>query len=271
MIKLTGNARTDAGLKRENNQDSFLLDNDRGLFVVADGMGGAASGEVASRLVVDSIRDYINSYIDQPIELADRYDFYDGELSDRANTLIQSIHLANEVVFQASHREGPDKGMGSTLAALMADGENVLAANAGDSRIYRYRGGELERLTQDHRFSEDSAFAGMIDPEATIMTTMGATLTRAMGVRERLKLDVHRPALEVGDMFLICSDGLSDMVKEDMISKVLGLERSLEQKTSDLVELALAAGGRDNVTVILVEAAASGMLKGLFNKLTKNN
>jgi len=267
MAKLTGVGKSDLGLKRANNEDSFAVENDLGLYLVADGMGGAASGELASRLVAETVVEYIRRYLDKPLEDKERYDHFDGQLSARANTLLQAVHLANGLVYEASHRNDEHKGMGSTLSAVLQDNDQVLVLNVGDSRVFRLRDGLMERLTVDHRLAEDPKMKGVINPEATIMDSMGNTLTRAMGVRPEVDPDLHRLELLDGDLFLICSDGLSDMVQEEMIASVLQMERNLEQKAKDLIELALAGGGRDNVTVVICEPQTTGRLKGLFNRI----
>jgi protein phosphatase len=270
MVKLVGAGRTDVGLKRSNNEDSWFLDNDLGLYIVADGMGGAASGELASKMVVETIADYVRHYVRQAREDDQRFDYHDRKLSDRANTLMQAIHLANRLVFNAAHNHDAHQGMGSTLAALMCDEGDVLVANVGDSRIFRSRGPQFVRLTVDHRLADDPKMKGVIDPTATFMETMGHTLTRAMGVAEVVDADLTRLPVEEGDLYLLCSDGLTDMVNEDMIAKVLAMDRALEQKATDLVDLALAGGGVDNVTALLVGAGPSGLLKGLFSKFTRS-
>ena len=270
MRKLVGSARTDKGLKRENNEDSFLADDSLGLYLIADGMGGAAGGELASRLVTEAVGDYVRRYMEKPIFMSERYDFFDSRLSDRANTLMQAIYLANSLVFDAAQQEAGHKGMGSTLAAIMVDGENAFIVHVGDSRVYLSRSGRFVRLTVDHRLSDDPKMRGVIDPDATIMNDMGNILTRAMGIRDFVEPDFTSLPLVEGDLFLICSDGLSDMVEDEVITKVLAMDRSLDQKAKDLINLALAGGGRDNITLILVSAGATG-LKGLLNKITKGN
>ena len=267
-IRLSGLGVSNLGLRRSNNEDSFVVDEPAGLFLVADGMGGAASGELASRLVADTIAHYVRHYLDRPLEDADRFDFFEGGQTPRGNTLLQAIHMANSLVYDASHQDNEHKGMGSTVAVLLLDDDHVLAANVGDSRIFRQRGDRLERLTVDHRLLDDPKMKGVIDPTGTIVSTMGNTLTRAMGVRREVQPDIRRLAVEDGDLFLLCSDGLSDMVEEEMIARVLGMDRSLDQKAKDLIELALAGGGKDNVTVVLAAPQAAGRLKGLLNKIT---
>jgi len=258
-------------LKRENNEDSLFLDNALGLYLVADGMGGAASGEVASRLVAETVAGYVKRYVELPLENPTRFDSFNGSLSPRANTLMQGIHQANSLVFTKAKQETRHKGMGSTLAVLMEDEDKILVANVGDSRVFRSRKGQLDQLTVDHRLADDPKFKGMINPEATIMSTMGNTLTRAMGVRERVHPDLHQMSYQEGDVYLLCSDGLSDMVPVEMVAKILPMSSSPDVKAKDLIELALAGGGRDNVTVIVVQVFQEKGLKKLFNRLTSSS
>ena len=271
MLKLVGAARSNVGLKRSNNEDSFFFDSELGLFLVADGMGGAACGDLASRLVAETIADYYKHYVGANIESVDRFDFYDGRLSDKANTLMQAVYLANKLVFDAARQNENYGGMGSTLAALLADEDRILVVHVGDSRIYRARTNNFIRLTVDHRLTDDPKMRAMINPEATLFNDMGNILTRAIGVRENVDPDMRILPLEEGDVFLLCSDGLSDMVEDDMVAQVLSLDRSLEQKAQDLIDLALAGGGRDNVTVVLAAAEPRGRFKELLNKITKSN
>jgi serine/threonine protein phosphatase PrpC len=271
MTKWSGTVRTDIGLKRSNNEDSYFMDSEIGLFLVADGMGGAASGEVASKLVAETVGGYIRHYSDQPTESTDRFHFFDGQLSPRANTLMQAIHLANRMVFDTARDNPRHQGMGSTVAVILADGDTILAAHVGDSRIFRFRNGILERLTTDHRVADDPNVKRLVEADASILTDMGNTLTRAMGIRSVVEPDLARFSVEEGDIYLMCSDGLSDLVDEEMIADVLALTRSLDRKVRDLIELALANGGRDNITVLLAEPIQVGRLKGILNKITKNN
>jgi protein phosphatase len=268
MKKLVAAAGTHPGLKRSNNEDSHFIHDGLGLFVVADGMGGAASGEVASRIVVETMSDYVRRYGHQPQADGDRYHFHDEHLSPKANTLIQAILLSNAVVYESAHENRQHQGMGSTVAALLQDGDRVLIANVGDSRIFRHRETVLERMTIDHRFSDDPQFKNVIDPNSTMMASMGNTLTRAMGIKEMVAPDLNIQTFQDGDIYLLCSDGLTDMVAEDVIGTVLGLDRALQQKVDDLIELALAGGGRDNITVVIVQCVTTGRLKGLLDRLT---
>ncbi|MEW6262112.1 MAG: protein phosphatase 2C domain-containing protein [Thermodesulfobacteriota bacterium] len=267
MLKFTSAALSHPGLKRSNNEDCFVADETLGLFLVADGMGGAASGEVASKLASETVSHYFRHYADRDLEASQRFDYHNPDLSPRANTLLQAIFLANSLVHDTARKDERHKGMGSTLAVLMVDNNGILVVHVGDSRVYRSRDGELTRLTVDHRLADDLKLKGMVDPEGTIITRMGNTLTRSIGVRETVEPEVTFTSVMEGDLFLICSDGLSDMVQEEMVGKVLALERPLPKKAQDLIDLALAGGGRDNITAVLVSATAPGRLKSFFSKM----
>ena len=258
-------------MKRTNNEDAYYLADDIGLYLVADGMGGAARGEVASQMIAEAVGDYVRRYVDMDIGALDRYDFFDPRLSLRANTLMQAIHLANSLVYNSSIKGKDHKGMGSTVAAIMFDGDDLLVANVGDSRVYRSRPFELARLTDDHRLAHDPKMKGIIDPTSTMITNMGNVLTRAMGVSPDVEPDLSSLPYEEGDIFLLASDGLTDMVPDEMIAEVLQLERPLEKKVKDLIQLALANGGTDNVTVVLTEVTIPGRFEKFLNKITKSN
>ena len=268
MLKMVGAGKSNVGLKRSNNEDSFFWDDGLGLYLVADGMGGAASGELASRMTVDAVSGYVSRFVEKSLEDEERFDYYNPELTQKANTLMQGVHLANRWVYDASHKNDENSGMGSTLAALICDDDKVWALNVGDSRIFQSRKGKMVQLTTDHRLADDPKYRGLVNPEATIMSQMGATLTRAMGVHREVEPDIKPIPLQEGDLFLLCSDGLSDMVERDMIAKVLSLDRGIEQKSQDLIDLALAGGGRDNVTAVLAYVEPKGRLKSLLSRFT---
>jgi protein phosphatase len=269
--KLTGAARTDVGLRRENNEDAHLFDDALGLYLLADGMGGHAAGDVASRMVVETVSEYIRHFLDKPAGAPDRFPLRDETLSDRANTVLQAIQLANQVVHQAAENKKAYHGMGSTVVLLLADGKDLLLAHVGDSRAYRSRSGRLERLSVDHRLAEDPQFKGVIENyESTMIARIGHTLTRAMGVHPQVAPDIQRLEVLPGDLFLLCSDGLYDMVSAEMIAQVLAADEDLAAKSGQLVDLALAGGGKDNVTVILAEASGRGRkLKGLLSRISQ--
>ncbi|MBW1708899.1 MAG: serine/threonine-protein phosphatase [Deltaproteobacteria bacterium] len=272
MANLVGAACSDVGLNRDNNEDSFFFDDSLGLYLVADGMGGHAGGEVASSLVVQTITDYIKHFKDKPFEYPERYNIFDNDLSPASNTVLQAIHLANQVVNSSAQNNEDLHNMGSTLALIMTDGDDLTVAHVGDSRIFRHRGGELTRLTVDHRLSEDPQFKGVINYESTMVSTLGHTLTRAMGVKPEVMPDIRQMPFQDGDIYLLSSDGLTDMVSEEMIGQVLDLDENLDQKVQHLIELALAGGGMDNVTAVLAAAQPkTKSFRKLFNKIVKGN
>lgn len=266
MIHLLGAARTDVGLNRDNNEDSFFFDDDLGLYLVADGMGGHASGEVASAMVAQTVSTYIKHFMDKPDEDENRYRYRDPELSSLSNTILQAIHLATRVVYDAAQKDTAHHGMGSTLVMLMTEADELLIAHVGDSRAFRLRDGQLEQLTVDHNLSADPQFEGVINYDSTMVSAMGNTLTRAMGIKTEVMPDLNRFPIQGGDLYLICSDGLTDMATDEMIATVLSGSDSLKKKAGQLIELALAGGGKDNVTVVL---AQPGSKKHVFkNRLT---
>ncbi|MBW2092517.1 MAG: serine/threonine-protein phosphatase [Deltaproteobacteria bacterium] len=272
MAPLVGAARSDIGLVRENNEDAFFFDGSLGLYLVADGMGGHAAGEVASSMAMQTVADYIRHFKDKPSEDPERYQISNHDYSSLTNTVLQAIHLANQVVYNAAQNNIEQHDMGSTLALLMAEGNDLIIAHVGDSRVLRHRAGKLTRLTVDHRLSEDPQFMGVINYDSTMVSNLGHTLTRGIGVKADLMPEIVQTVFQDGDIYLLCSDGLTDMVSEDMIGQVLSMEEDLDKKAQHLVELALAAGGVDNVTVVLAAAVEpkSKTFKKFLSKIVKS-
>jgi len=267
---LVGAASSDVGLTREKNEDSFFFDDSLGLYLVADGMGGHNAGEVASALVTQTISDYISFFFKKPFEDPERYNFFDSDRSPVSNTVLQAIYLANQVVYTSAQNNKAQHNMGSTLVLIMAEGDDLLVAHVGDSRVFRHRAGELNRLTVDHRLSEDPQFKGVINYDSTVISSMGHTLTRAMGIKPEVMPEIMQTPLQEEDIYLLCSDGLTDMVSEEMIEQVLALDEDLDKKAHHLIELALAGGGVDNVTVVLAAVESKGKtFKKFFSKIVK--
>jgi PPM family protein phosphatase len=223
-------ALSDIGLEREGNEDSFL--DLPPLFVVADGMGGAEAGEVASRTVVE---------IFEEAEAA-------GELPDALEPTVQK---ANTRIYGMATEEPSRKGMGcTTIASYVADGR-VTTAHVGDSRLYRLRGGSLEQLTEDHSLVGGLVRLGQLTPEEAENHPQRSVILRAVGVEVKVEVDILNHDLEPGDVYLACSDGLSGMVRDEVMGETLGKFPSLAEAAQMLIELANAAGGRDNITVVL--------------------
>ncbi len=240
---------TDVGMKRKGNEDSYFLDDRMGLYVVADGMGGHLAGEVASKIVVDTIRDYMARFgrDKNPEEMEDA----DANLSKEANRLLASIRLANQAVHSMSEQKKAYTGMGSTVSAVYTNESGFVIANVGDSPIYLVHQGALEPVYTPHTVVAEQA---AMDPEAAgrLGEKFAHMLTRAMGVEATVAPSVFELQAWPGDIVVIASDGLTNMVNPDEIRKAVTAERP-EAACRSLVDLANSRGGDDNITVIILK------------------
>jgi len=236
LILVTAVGRTDPGLKRKHNEDAYTILENHHLFVIADGMGRHAAGEVASKLCVDAIAESFN---DGAKPNADA----DMGLSKRANRLRSAILLANERIYQQAHENDEYAGMGTTVVScyFSPNNQRVFIAHVGDSRCYRLRGKTLAQLTKDHTLGA-----------AGIQGKSSSVLSRAVGVEERVEVDVTTESPLPGDVYLLCSDGLSRMLSDEEIQATLLATRDLDAATAKLIEMANARGGRDNITTIVI-------------------
>jgi serine/threonine protein phosphatase PrpC len=244
-------AKTDPGLKRNHNEDYFSLVEDEQLFIVADGMGGHACGEVASKMAADVIREFYGRSKDDdstwPFKM-------DKALSYLENRLVVGIKLANQRIFEAASRDLRLKGMGTTVVLGQIAAERFYVAHVGDSRCYRVRTGEVKQLTRDHSLLEDykDARPEMSEEEQKKFPHKNV-ITRALGMRENVQVDVMSDDIKDGDVFLLCSDGLSGMLDNKKISEIFTGTKELEQAVAALIGAANAAGGSDNITVLALE------------------
>ena len=245
---------THVGCLRPNNEDAFRIDLDSGLFLVADGMGGHLSGEVASSMAVELIsRDYRRWLERQGKE---------GESGERLVTacrdaLLESIRRANEAIFVLSQGDPRHRGMGTTLVALAAADDGIVQFHVGDSRIYRLRDGQLFQLTEDHSWVAEQLRTGLLTEEEARLSKAKNVITRALGVVWDVELDVATYPRKEGDLYLLCTDGLSDAVPKEIIEDVLRTHiGDLETAAKALIDQALYSGGPDNVTVVLVGIGA---------------
>jgi serine/threonine protein phosphatase PrpC len=244
---------TDVGKKRRHNEDAYLLDVERGLFVVADGMGGHAAGEVASRITVESIQEFIAGTEEEhentwPFGFNNRY-------SLEGNRLTTAVEKANEKVMRAVQNRPELKGMGTTVVAALFDEDRVTLVHVGDSRAYLFRGHELKRLTDDHSWVQEQVNAGILSEDEAKSHPLKNVVTRALGGAAHVAVDLIEVPLTTGDRFLLCSDGLTGMVSDEEIVKHLGSDDPPDRAVRSLVELANERGGIDNITAILVEVA----------------
>jgi len=251
-------SRTDAGLSRSNNEDAVLVDDENRLGILADGMGGYNAGEVASSMAATLIRSQLVSWLDQKAASVSPRDLR------RAMEL--SVEAANQAVFNASQSNPNYAGMGTTLVMAVFQDQRIMVAHIGDSRGYRLHGGRLARITRDHSLLQEQLDAGLITAEQAANASYRNLVTRALGVEEAVILEVNEVRVEPGDCFLLCSDGLSDMIDDDMIAEILRLEAPLDERATRLVDAANAHGGRDNISVLLAQAQADPPRPGLLSR-----
>jgi serine/threonine protein phosphatase PrpC len=246
-VKINAAAATDVGLVRQNNEDNYYLDEAMGLFVVADGMGGHASGEVASKMTVDIIRDcFKGPGKDKPLQVGP----YRKDLSAVTNRLASAIRLANMAVYEASTSHGELQGMGTTVAAAQIAGNRLSLAHIGDSRIYLIRAGNIEQLTDDHSVVYEQIKRELITKEDAVRSEMRNILTRALGTTDDVEVDLEEMSLASGDMLILCSDGLTGMVDDDAILAVATAGVDPAAVCKELIAMANANGGKDNITVV---------------------
>jgi len=267
MVLIESAGMTDVGRKRPHNEDSLFIDEEQNLYVVADGMGGHAAGEVASKLVVETLRDYMQRF--EADEDAEALEDADESLSKEANRLLSGIQLANRGVFHVASSKDKFKGMGSTVSAAYFTDDALILANVGDSPIYVIHNGSIELLSVTHNvISEQMA----IDPEAAqqIGAQYRNMLTRAMGIEETVLPDITEIPYYQGDMVVISSDGLTDLVEPEEILDIIENEKP-DKACKILVDMANDRGGHDNITVITLKVKAvkhqSGGIMGVISWL----
>lgn len=245
MTNIAAFGKTDVGLHRTNNEDVFLLMPEAGSFALADGMGGPAFGEVAAAIFAETSRRMLPASPPGTIDDAER--------------LARDVFLiANRDILAYASEDADREGMGCTAELLLFVGDEWLVAHVGDSRSYRFRGGRLSRITKDHSLVQEQVDRGLLSEADARRHPMRNVIVRAVGTSERVEPDIHRGALLPGEMILLCSDGLTDMADEADIEAILAGPGPLAEKGKRLVDLALAAGGRDNVTVVLCERLQGG-------------
>ncbi len=235
LILVSGVGRTDPGRRRKHNEDAYLVLDEHAVFAIADGMGGYAAGEVASQLAVDVMAEAFktNTFAGTP----------DPERPHRGDELCQAIEMANLAILTQARANEAQAGMGTTVvsARFSPNKQRVYIAHVGDSRLYRLRGGEIRQLTTDHTLGA----AGITGPSAS-------KLSRAVGIMDLVEVELTIDAPKVGDYYLLCSDGLSKMVPDEMIKQIIDENAEINRACERLVETANERGGRDNVSVILV-------------------
>ncbi len=250
-MKLTYEAVSDVGRKRKGNEDSVFVNPENKLFVVADGMGGHAAGEVASSVAVESINEFIRATggdeeITWPFGL-DESISYDG------NRLKTAVRFANRKVLEVTKEKTEYEGMATTVAAVLVDGAIANLAHVGDSRIYLVHGATLSQLTSDHSWVNEQIQSGIISAEQARSHPLRNVVTRALGGRADLQVDMQSREMEPGDILLLCSDGLTNMLPDEEIERLVSeAGGDVKRAARDLVDAANARGGEDNITVLLI-------------------
>jgi protein phosphatase len=251
-MKVVCEARSDVGRKRKGNEDSLFLNPEQHLYVVADGMGGHAAGEVASRVAVDAINEFVtltggNDEITWPFGL-------DETLSHEGNRLKTAIRHANRRVLEATRESAEYEGMATTVAAVLVDDDTAHLAHVGDSRIYLWSEGRISQLTNDHSWVNEQIQSGVISAEQARSHPLRNVVTRALGGRSDLLVDVQARRMKPGDVLLLCSDGLTTMVGDEDIARILDeAAGDVGRAATALVDEANERGGEDNITVVLLK------------------
>ena len=255
---------TDVGQRRDHNEDSVASDIEMGLLVLADGMGGYKAGEVASEIAVLTIvADLKEALLDLEPGQVDAVTGMQAE----SQLVLDAVANANESIFTVSQTQPQCAGMGTTLVVAMFTNNKLLAGHIGDSRMYRFRGEVLTQITEDHSLLQEQLKSGLITPEQAKVSNNKNLVTRALGIDPVVELELHEHDVETGDIYLLCSDGLTDLVEDDEISAVLGTLHAnsngngsvatLESVATQLIKMANDNGGKDNISVILAKVTSS--------------
>jgi serine/threonine protein phosphatase PrpC len=245
-LSIQAAGRTDVGCVRTNNEDHFGYDLERGIFVVCDGMGGQAAGEVASRTAVETMLAYFRH------ELPDSAA---GSLEEPANDLAQAVRAANERVWSMAAQNPAFAGMGSTIVALWLNSGHATLAHVGDSRAYLIHEGQMRQLTDDHSLVMEQVRRGLITREQAEHSEIQNIITRALGSRPYVEVDIQDLSPQPGDLLLLASDGLTRRVRDSQLLSAIQHSANLDSACEALIQLARQAGGEDNITCVLIEIA----------------
>jgi len=257
--------KTDTGRVRSQNEDAIVISPAYGFAVLADGMGGYNAGEVASGMATAATKDLLEQVLarlqEAQTELLTRQQFN--------QLVVDAIKRANAAIVDAARAEPQYEGMGTTLVAAVFHGDQATIAHVGDSRGYRFRNGTLEQITRDHSLLQEQIDAGLIDSSLARFSATKNLVTRAVGVGTEVEVEIHDHAIQTGDIYLLCSDGLSDMLSDREISDILHQQQeSLDAACGVLVDRANHNGGLDNISVILVKVLSTGSgTPGLLTRL----
>lgn len=246
---------TDVGQRRDHNEDAIASDADVGLVVLADGMGGYKAGEVASEIAVLSITSELKESMQSLVP--GQADLLLG-MQAEAQLILDAVKNANETIYKVSQSQPQCAGMGTTLVVGLFTNNKILVGHIGDSRMYRMRHQQLSRLTEDHSLLQEQIKSGLITEEQAQYSANKNLVTRALGIDPEVELELNEFDAEVGDVYLLCSDGLTDLVEDSLIAATLNmLSSDLTETAQKLVNMANEHGGSDNISVILVRVNAA--------------
>ncbi len=251
-MKTQAQALTDLGRKRPHNEDAFLADEGLGLYVVCDGMGGHAAGEVAAALCINAVREGVITGGAEVEKL--RRDPSPRVREAACRVMERAIQRASKEIYQIAQADAQKRGMGTTAVALLTAGSKAIIGHVGDSRIYLVRGGQIHRLTEDHTLVAAQIKAGLMTKEEAATSTFRNVITRAVGIQESVQVDTLVIDMLPGDRYLLCSDGLHGYVQDAEIPKLLGDGVDLVQACKRFIDVANERGGKDNITVLIVGA-----------------
>ena len=250
---------TDPGLARDNNEDALAVDFLTGLCILADGMGGYNAGEIASGMACAFIKSEMSRWLSQ----AGKY----ANAKEVRRALEICVQNANHSIFNAANSNPQYTGMGTTLVVGVFQADRLMLGHIGDSRCYRLRNGNFQQITKDHSLLQEQIDAGLITPEQALTSANKNLVTRALGVEDSVLLEVTEHRVEAGDVYLMCSDGLSDMVRDQPIADIMLGDATLDQKATRLIAVANAGGGRDNISVVLTYAKEAAVKRGFLSRM----
>ena len=253
-------ARTDPGRVRANNEDAVCVDSQAQVAVLADGMGGYNAGEVASGMATTFIRTELARWLAQAGQHLKAFDLRRG--------IEICVDNANQAILGAAESNPQYSGMGTTVVVGVFQGSRLMLGHIGDSRCYRLRAGVLEQITRDHSWLQEQIDAGLITPQQAAVSSSRNLVTRALGVEDQVLVEINEFRVEPQDLYLMCSDGLTEMVGHAELTSLMTANASLEEKARRLIDAANANGGRDNISVILVQAGpADNGKRSLLSRL----
>ncbi|MBU2497394.1 MAG: protein phosphatase 2C domain-containing protein [Proteobacteria bacterium] len=243
---------SDPGLVREVNEDSFSVEDSLGLYVVADGMGGHLAGDVASAMAVELINKSFRRWTNGETPEDELFGHPDESLSRQGNYVLSSIRLANKVIYEMALEYDQYHGMGTTVVVLRVTPNRIITANVGDSRVYMVRDGRIERLSKDHTVVSEQVEMGAMNPEQAAKSPIKHILTRNLGSAEKVDAEIYELEPLLGDRFILCTDGLTELLDDEEILQLTQKEDHPESLCRELVALALTRGAPDNTTVVCV-------------------